>query len=138
MSQEDVETLSAVYERWGRGDFWTPEVFDPDVEVVWNADMPDTGTYHGLAGLEEGVREFFKAWDEVASGGRRDRRRRRRECSCSQPLAGGGAAAGSRPRRKFAHVWTMRDGKATRIAAYTNRLEALRAVGLSADRPPAE
>ncbi len=51
---------------------------------------------------------------------------------------GRGRGSGLEIETKFAHIWTMRDGKATRIAAYTNPLEALRAVGLSADRPPAE
>ena len=29
-----------VYEKWGAGDFWTPEIFDPEVEVVWAGEMP--------------------------------------------------------------------------------------------------
>src|SRR5690348_7758664 len=27
--------------------------------------MPDVGTYHGLAGLEKGTREFLTAWEQV-------------------------------------------------------------------------
>jgi hypothetical protein len=34
-----VAILRAVYARWARGDFWTPEVVDPEVEVVWARDM---------------------------------------------------------------------------------------------------
>jgi hypothetical protein len=30
MSQENVEALTSVYERWGVGDFWTPDIFDAD------------------------------------------------------------------------------------------------------------
>jgi hypothetical protein len=71
MSQENVETLGAVYERCGRGDFWRPD--------------PARGRVRG-SGLETETR--------------------------------------------FAHVWTMRAGKATSIAAYTNRGEARKAVGL--------
>ena len=129
MSQENVEKLRAVYERWGRGDFWTPEVFDADVEVVWGADMPDTGTYHGLGGLEEGAREFFKAWDEVAWSADEivdvDER-----VLVLATARGRGRGSGLATDTQFAHVWTMRDGKATRIVAYTDRAEALKAVGL--------
>ena len=130
MSQENVETLRAVYERWGRGDFWTPEVFDSDVEVVWGADMPDTGTYYGMAGLEEGIREFFKAWDQVAweadeiiDVGER--------VLVLATARGRGRGSGLETETRFAHIWTMRDGRAIRIAAYTNPAEALKAVGLA-------
>lgn len=58
MSREDIEILCAVYERWSRGDFWTPEVCDPDVETG----VLDVRTGRGLAGLETGIREWFKAW----------------------------------------------------------------------------
>jgi hypothetical protein len=29
MSQENVEVLRAVDARWGAGDFWTPDIYDP-------------------------------------------------------------------------------------------------------------
>jgi uncharacterized protein len=130
MSQEDVEALHAVYERWGRGDFWTPEVFDPDVEVIWGADIPDVGTYRGLAGLEKGVREFLTAWEEI-------------EWAADQIVdvgeqvlvlataRGRGKGSGLKTETQFAHVWTMQGGKATKIVAYTDRAEALKAVGLT-------
>jgi ketosteroid isomerase-like protein len=124
-----VEILQAVYERWGRGDFWTPEVFDPEVEVVWGADMPDVGTYRGLAGLEKGVREFFTAWDEVAWAA--DEILDVGETVLVLATARGrGRGSGLETETKFAHVWTMCDGKATRIVAYTNQAEARAAVGL--------
>src|SRR4029077_11086188 len=66
MSQENVEMLRAVYDRWARGDFWTPEPFDPEVESVWPAEVPDVGTYYGLDGLVQGTREFLSAWDSVS------------------------------------------------------------------------
>jgi hypothetical protein len=84
MSHENVEALRLVYERWSGGDFWTPEIFDPDVEVVWDG-LVDVGTYRGLDGFEQSVRKFFSAWDEMR-------------------MAVEVAA-------KFAHVWTMRAGK---------------------------
>jgi len=43
---------------------------------------------------------------------------------------GRGKASGVKTVTKFAHIWTMREGKATRIAAYMHRPEALKALGL--------
>lgn len=130
MSAEDVDILRAIYERWGRGDFWTPEVFDPDVEVVWSADIPGVGTYHGLAGLTEGMLDFLEAWesvgwtaDELIDVGDR--------VVVLATARGRGKGSGVEAETKFAHVWTMRAGKATKIAAYTDRAEALKAVGLA-------
>lgn len=103
-------------------------MFDPDVEVVWGAAIPGVGTYHGLAGLEQGVREFLAAWetiaweaDEITEVGDR--------VLVLATARGRGAGSGLELETEFAHVWTMRDGKATRLVAYTDRAEALRVVG---------
>jgi len=65
MAHDNVEALRVVYERWSHGDFWTPEIFDPDVEVVWDPGVLDVGTHRGLEGLEQSLRAFLSAWDEV-------------------------------------------------------------------------
>jgi hypothetical protein len=65
MSLQDVEALRAVYERWGRGDFWTPEIFDHDVEVVWSPEIPDISVARGLAAVEESIRDWLSAWENL-------------------------------------------------------------------------
>ena len=45
-------------------------------------------------------------------------------------VRGRGKKSGVEAETEFAHVWTMRDGKAVRIAAYFDRAEALKAVGM--------
>jgi len=129
MSQEDVEMLRAVYERWTLGDFWTPEVFDPDVEVVWAADIPDVGTYHGLAGVEESARQWFSAWDalrvqaeEFIDLGER--------VLVLVTVYGRGKDSSIETEGKYAQLWTMRDGKATRFVGYTDWGKARKSVGL--------
>jgi len=125
-----VEVLRAVYERWGHGDLWTPEVFDPEVEVVWGADIPDVGTFHGLEGLEKGTREFLTAWDEVGMHAHEFIEAGDAVLVFATARARG-RGSGVETETEFAHVWTMRDGKAIRIAAYFDRAEALKAAGLS-------
>jgi uncharacterized protein len=129
MSQQNVEILRAVYERWTRGDFRTPEVFDPDVDVVWAPAVLDVGTARGLAGLEAGLREWFKAWDHV--------RMQAEEYIVLEDRVlvlltayGRGRGSGIETEGKYAHVWTMRDGKATRIEGFTDWATARKSVGL--------
>ena len=130
MSQENVELLRAVYERWRLGDLWTPEVFDPDVEVVWAADIPDAGTHHGLAELEQDSRRWLSAWDalrvqaeEYIDLGER--------VLVLITISGRGKDSNIEVEGKYAHVWTIRDGKATRFAGYTDWDKARKSVGLS-------
>ncbi len=131
MSQENVEVLSAVYERWGRGDFWTPEIFDPDVEVVWSPDMPDVGAYHGHAGLEKGLREWFSAWDVVRLEAEELIAIDADRVLVLVSAYGRGQGSGIEVAvRDYAHCWTMRGGRAVKLVGYTKRVDALRAVGL--------
>ena len=63
MSQENVEALKAVYSKWGKGDFWTPEIFNPKVEFSWEApDLHEPA--RGLSALAADARNWLAAWDE--------------------------------------------------------------------------
>ena len=46
-------------------------------------------------------------------------------------LRGKGKGSGAEVATPAAHVWTMRRGKAIRVAAYMDRAKALEAAGLS-------
>jgi ketosteroid isomerase-like protein len=131
MSRENVEILRAVYARWALGDFWTPEIFDPDVEVAWAPDVPDIGTYRGLAGLERSVRDWLAAWDDI-----RMEADEFIEVAPDRILVlvsvhgrgrGSGIAMGG---HDYAHEWTMRDGRATRLTDYMSRADARKSAGL--------
>jgi ketosteroid isomerase-like protein len=119
MSRENVEALRSVYERWSRGDFWTPEIFDPDVEVVWDPGVLDVGTYRGLAGLEQSLREFFSAWDDM-------RMKAEEFIDLDSGVlvlitaSGRGKESSVETEGKYAHHWTMHGGKATRIVGYVD------------------
>ncbi len=130
MSQENVEALRAVYRRWRHGDFWTPEVFDADVEVVFAADTPDAATYHGLAGAEESARLWLSAWDTLRIDAEKliDLGER---VLVLFTMHGRGKDSGVEIEAKYAHLWTMQAGKATRFEGYFDWDEALEAVGLS-------
>jgi ketosteroid isomerase-like protein len=130
MSQENVAALQAVYAKWGVGDFWTPDIFDPDVEVVWAVQMPDAKrTARGLSEVESGIRNWLAPWDEC-----------RWIADEFIPVTGGvlvlftargrGKGSSVEVEAHWAHLWTFRKGKATRVEGFIDRAEALQAVGL--------
>jgi ketosteroid isomerase-like protein len=129
MSQENVEILKAVYAKWAEGDFWTPEVFDEDVDVVWDQGMPDTGIDRGLPAMERAMRGWLSAWDEYRWVADRfipvdDR------VVVLFTSRGRGKGSSVEVEAHWAHIWTFRDGKATRLEGFVNQADAFEAVGL--------
>jgi uncharacterized protein len=130
MSQENVEALKAVYARWEQGDFWTAEIFDPDVEVVWAEEMPDFGgPNRGIEAVTAGMQNLLAAWEDyvwsadefIPSGDR---------VLVLFTARGRGKGSSVEVEAHWAHLWTFRDGKATRVEGFTDQAEAKRAAGL--------
>jgi ketosteroid isomerase-like protein len=130
MSQENVAALQAVYAKWGVGDFWTPDIFDPDVEVVWAEEMPDaTRSARGLSEVEKGIRNWLASWDEC-----------RWIADEFIPVEGGvlvlftargrGKGSSVEVEAHWAHLWTFAHGKATRVEGILDQTEALATLGL--------
>jgi ketosteroid isomerase-like protein len=131
MSQENVEALRAVYARWGAGDFWTPDIFDAEVEVVWAHDMPDFGgPNRGIAALDAGIRNLLAAWDEYRWAADefipvQDR------VLVLFTARGRGKGSSVEVEAHWAHLWTFREGKATRVEGFLHQADAFEAAGLS-------
>jgi ketosteroid isomerase-like protein len=130
MSQENVEVLRAIYERWGRGDFWTPEVFDPEVEAVWASAVPDLGTSHGLHELSESFRGWVAALGEVRWKAERFIELPGDRVLVLMTTYARGRGSGIETEGKYAHIWTFRDGKATRIEGFIDWASARAKAGL--------
>src|SRR5688572_26567845 len=82
MSQENVEIVRAVYERWSEGDFRASvDVFDPHVLLVvpsgFGPDSPDGATVLGVEAIAAYTREsLLETWadltmeaDEIVTAG---------------------------------------------------------------------
>lgn len=66
MSEENVEAVRAVYDRWREGDFWSSaDVLDPLVLFVLPPGFLAAGTYLGLERLAEYTRGFLEPWTRV-------------------------------------------------------------------------
>jgi ketosteroid isomerase-like protein len=132
MSGENVEVVERGWEAWLRGDldalaeFWDPE-------VVWDVshfrDWPEPA-YLGIDGVKRFITEWLEVWDDY-------------EVGVDETLAapdgrvislawqrGKGRQSGLEMDVESALIFTLRDGKVTRIENYDNRETALEAAGL--------
>jgi ketosteroid isomerase-like protein len=132
MSQENVEIVRRGYaHRQARGDFLA-EVLAPD--YVWDMShfrgWPEQQIYEGIDGARRFIREWTAAFDDWEievlalhdAGG--DKvvgvvRQRGRSKTSGLPVD-----------MQYAQVFTIRDGKQTRMEMYADPDEALKAVGL--------
>ncbi len=130
MSQADIEMLRIGYEAVSRGDWDAPARFaHPEFELQTAARVVNPGIYRGteevrrffedlFAPFEEVVvepEEFFERGDQIA-------------VFVLTRLRPTGSSAVVENR--IGHLWTMRDGKATRLQVFPRREEALEAAGL--------
>ena len=133
MSQENVEVVRRGYAyRQARGDFLV-EVLAPD--YVWDmshfSGWPEQQTYEGIEEARRFIREWTAAFDdweiELVSlhDAGRDKvvgvvRQRGRSKTTGLPVD-----------MLYAQVFTVREGKQTRMEMYADPDEALKAVGLT-------
>jgi uncharacterized protein len=124
MSEQNVQLIRTIYERWSRGES-TRDLIDSQLEYVNPPYAVETGTKQGARTLAR-VRDvypdfrveperFVDAGEEVVVIG----------------IAHGTAASGVKAQWRQGYVWTVRDGKAVRFRWFNQPQEALEAVGLS-------
>jgi ketosteroid isomerase-like protein len=130
MSEENVRTISAVYEPLNEGD-WEGVFRDahPNFEITTQRG-PTAGTYRGQQAVKEQVQDllaafetwtvepeaFFEGGDHVV-------------VFVEVRLRPKGATADMEVRN--GHLWTIRDGTITSLQTFPVRDEALEAAGLS-------
>jgi ketosteroid isomerase-like protein len=131
MSQADIETLRVGYEAFSRGDWDAAARFaHPDFELQTADRVVNPGTYRGIEQVrrffedlldpfEEMVvepEEFFERGDQIAVF----------VLARFRPT-GSSAVVENR----IGHLWTMREGKASRLEVFPRREDALEADGLA-------
>jgi ketosteroid isomerase-like protein len=128
MSKQNIEALRAVYEASEGGDLRAGQhLLDAEIESVWPPEFPSGGTYRP-PGHARAMREWLSPWEDftVAAEGFFGRRRSRRR-AVSRTCTGRGS--GIEVERRWAHLRTMRTGKAVRVEVYIDPANALDAVG---------
>jgi ketosteroid isomerase-like protein len=126
MRDGDAELLRTAYEVWNRRDFariW--ELLDPEVVVDARARVMNPDVYTGHEGFQRMVDEMGETWDEwrlepeeIIDGGDR--------VVVATRVRARGRASGIELDDLVYNVWTLRDGKALRLALYYDKDDALR------------
>jgi ketosteroid isomerase-like protein len=127
---DDVEILREAYDALNHGDIpGTVEILDPDAEWHEHSDLPEADNYRGRETIRAFLENFLESWDVfrqeveelIPSDGR---------VLILLHMVGQGKGSGIRVEARYAHVWTMRNGRGVRVDAYHDResaMEALRA-----------
>jgi ketosteroid isomerase-like protein len=136
MSQENVEAIRAVYERFSEGDFRaSADLLDPHVVLVLNPEFAPSlssahgGVLHGVEAVADYTRSLLEvmtdftmeAKDIVAAG---------ESVLVDVHQRGVGRASGVPTEVRYFTLWTFRGPKVIRIESFGKRAEALEAAGL--------
>jgi len=130
MSQENVEAVGNVYDRWSQGDFRAGvDILDPLVLFVLPPEFPDAGNYLGPEGLEGYMRGFLEPWirltieaEAIADAGD--------SVLVGVLQRGVGGGSGAPTEFRYFQVWSFRGRKVIRLENFRERADALEAVGL--------
>ena len=132
MSRENLEIMRAGYERFAAtGEFVEGLATD---DFVWSMSKfhgwPEQQIYEGIDGARAFLSEWKDAWEdwELEVDGFYEAGDK---VVVLVRQHGRSKAAGMPVEMSFAQVWTMRDGKQTRMDMYSDREEALEAAGVS-------
>jgi ketosteroid isomerase-like protein len=129
MSQENVELARRFYDHFDRTGEPLWEAVDDQIEV-FDYDIPDAGTYQGLAGYAEWLANWGETFESFALD------IERLVDAGDQVVAlfvmhATGKGSGATVERKDAIVSTFRNGKLTRVEYFNDQSRALEAVGPS-------
>ena len=128
MIADDVRTLRRAYESPNDGDVeGALAVLDEDAEWCEHSDLPEAGLYRGRDAIRTFLESFLESWEEFHQ-------------ETEELIAGShcvlillrsrsrGKGSGINVEARYAHLWTMEDGRGVRVDAYFDRDEALRAL----------
>jgi ketosteroid isomerase-like protein len=131
MSQENVEIVRAIYEEWDKGNFRAGlDFYDPYVVYVPPANNPDAGCYTGIESFREFTRDFLGAWTNLSVAAEEFIEAEGSVVVGTHWRAQGQGSGVDTDLRDWT-VWSFRGPKVIRIDQFSEREEALKAVGLS-------
>jgi uncharacterized protein len=130
LAESNLERMRLGYEAFGRGDVQAVfELLDPGIELHDRAELPDAQTYHGREGLVQSVRESFELFEDFRFIPEQYYETDEHVVVVLR-MEGRGKTSGVPVEDRIAHLWTMRDGRAVMLQAYSDPGEALEKAGL--------
>jgi ketosteroid isomerase-like protein len=118
MGAEDVAVLRDAYEALNHGH--TAEalsVLDEGAEWCEHSTLPEAGMYRGRPAIERFLHEFLESWEHFHQDLEGIEATDERVFLFLHSVAVG-KGSGIEVDARYAHVWTMRDGKGLRVDTY--------------------
>ena len=133
MSRENVEIVRRAYEAFSRAGLDALlEYVHPDAEYDMSAAIgPYAGMYYGRAAIRNLLADYFETWEYVRMKPEDFIEVGDDHVVVLLRIHLRGKGSGVEVEARTTNVWTMRDGKAVRVAVYNDKAEALEAVGVS-------
>ena len=133
MSQGNVETVRRAYEAFRRAGLDALlEHVHPDAEYDITAAIgPYAGMYYGRAAIRNFLADYFETWEYVRMEPEEFIEVGEDRVVVLLRVHTRGKGSGVEVEAQITNVWTVRDGKAVRLAVYNDKAEALEAVGVS-------
>ena len=130
MSEENVELVRSIYERWERGDFTSGDWAYPDIEFAF-ADGPEPGSWTGIKNMADRYGEWLRGWRDF-------RGEPEQFIVVDETLilvlvhnTGRGRTSGLQmDQRSVANLFEIHHGRVTRLVLYWDRDRALGDLGL--------
>ena len=135
MASANLDLVRSIYAGWERGDYSSAAWAHPEIEYVI-ADGPSPGSWTGLAGMAEGVREALGAWTEMSQEAEDFRELDDGRVLVLTRWFGRGKTSGlelGQMRTRGADVFHFHESHVTRLVTYFNRDRALADLGLSSE-----
>lgn len=131
MSEENVELIRHAYDRFTSTGEVDRDLLDADIEIEQDPLVPGQRTsFRGPGGFDELLASWYESFQPFGV-----RPERFIDVGDQVVVAveafGTGTTSGVELNERWAHVWTLRDGKAVRMRLYRNPAEAFEAVGIS-------
>jgi ketosteroid isomerase-like protein len=131
MSEENVEVVRAVYERWLQGDYSTAEWADSDLEFFLET-PGGGGTWRGREAMASSWRDFLHAWQDFRVGAVKEIIDVGDKVLVLHEFGGSGRESGLPIKgMRGAALFTFEGPKVVRLALFTDWDVALEAAGLS-------
>ena len=131
MSQENVEFVLDAYARYNAGER-RPErwYWHEDAEYHVSSDDPDSEVQRGIDAIRKQVARWEEAYPDLKVEPL-EAKENGDQVFLWVRFSGHGAGSGAPIDMELAHVLTLKDRRVRRCEEFTNRAEALKAVGLA-------
>jgi uncharacterized protein len=126
--KDDVAIVKDAYEALNRGEVAEAlAVLDDGAEWQEHSDLPEAGVYRGRDQIRSFLDSFLESWEEFHQE-TEDLIGREGQVLVLLRSRSRGRGSGVSVEARYAHLWTMQDGRGVRVDAFFDRDEALAAL----------